>query len=98
LMASGRAFADCYDATKKFEARFEDHVRRWKDYQSWGGSKPNNSAPVVVIYVGDVGRRLAAEGVNLRDQGAALDRRCRQYTTIEADDDFVTFVRTARQA
>ena len=98
LMAAGRAFADCYDASEKLAARLEDHARRWRAYQSWGGSKPNSAGPVVVIYVGDMGPRLAAEGAKLREQSHDLDRRCGQYAAIEADDDFVIFMRTARQA
>jgi hypothetical protein len=99
LMADGRAFADCYDASSKLAARIEDHARRWRDYQSWGGgTKPNGSGSVVIIYVGDMGPRLAAEDIALRQQSRDLDRRCRQYAAMEADDDFLAFIRTARRA
>lgn len=98
LLTTGRAFAECYDASEKLAARFDDHERRWRDYQSWSRPKPSESTPVVTIYLSDYGPRLIAEGVQLREQGAALNQRCGQYAAIEADSDFVAFVRTAHQA
>ncbi len=98
LLTTGRAFAECYDASEKLSARFSDHERRWKDYRSWSRPTPSASTPVVTIYVGDVGPRLIAEGMQLREQATAFYQRCGQYAAIEADDDFVAFVRTARQA
>lgn len=98
LIASGRNYAECYDAAEKLGARIDDHQRRWKDYQNWSRPKPDDSSPVVVIYVGDTGPKLAAEAAQLRQQGAALNQRCGQYAAIEADDDFLAFVRSAQQA
>ena len=98
LMATGQSFAECYDASEKLAARFDDHNRRWRDYQSWSNPKPGESTPVQTIYVGDTGPRLIAEGMKLREQSLALSQRCGRYAAIEADDDFVAFVRTARQA
>ncbi len=96
LLASGRTLIECNDAWEKLAKRFDDHERRWKDYQSWSRAKPNGSTPIVVIYVGDTGPKLAAEGAQLRKQAAALDRQCASVSAIEADDDFMDFVRTAR--
>jgi len=99
LIATGRAFAQCYDDAEKLAERFESHNRRWRDYAKSGVSRiDNNSSPRAVIYVGDAGPRLAAEGESLRRQAAALENRCRQVATIEADDDFLAFVRTAQMA
>lgn len=98
LMSTGRNYAECYDASVKLAARFQDLDRRWRDYQNWGRSLPDQSSPKVIIYVGDQGPRLAAEYRQLRAQAAALDRRCAAYASMEADDDFVAFVRTAQYA
>lgn len=96
LLSTGRNFADCYDASVRLGQRFEDHDRRWRDYESWSRPKPSQSTPVVIIYVGDTGPKLVAEGADLRAQAAALERRCAAYVAIEADDDFIAFVRTAQ--
>jgi len=96
LLSTGRNFAECYDASVKLGARFEDHDRRWRDYQTWSRPKPAESTPKVVIYVGDTGPKLIAEGADLRAQAAALDSRCAAYAAIEADDDFIVFVRSAQ--
>lgn len=96
LLTTGRNFADCYDDAEKLSARFQDHDRRWRDYQSWGRQKLAQSTPIVVLYVGDTGPRLMAEGEGLRSQAAALERRCAAYAAIEADYDFIAFVRTAQ--
>jgi hypothetical protein len=97
LLASGRGYVECYDASEKLSARMEDHNRRWKDYQAWSHPKPDGSAPVVTIFVGDVGPRLAAEAVKLREQAAQLRQRCGQFADLQADDDFLAFVRTVRE-
>lgn len=98
LIATGRAYTQCYDDAEKLAERFEAHNRRWRNYQRSGRSKPDSSAPKLVIYVGDEGPRLAAEGQDLQREAARLENRCRQVASIEADHDFVTFVRTAQQA
>lgn len=98
LIATGRAYTQCYDDAEKLARRFESHNRRWRDYQNADGSRKDSSTPKMVIYVGDAGPRLAAEGETLRREAAGLENRCRQVASIEADDDFVTFVRTAQQA
>jgi hypothetical protein len=97
LLATGRAFAQCYDDAERLAERFESHNRRWRDYQR-GAKRDSAAVPKIVIYVSDAGPRLAAEGEDLRRQAANLENRCRQVATIEADDDFVAFVRTAQQA
>jgi hypothetical protein len=99
LIATGRAFAQCYDDAEKLAERFEAHNRRWRNYAKSGASRiDNTSSPKMVIYIGDTGPRLAAEAEDLRRQAANLENRCRQVATIEADDDFVVFVRTAQMA
>lgn len=98
LIATGRALTQCYDDAEKLAERFEAHNRRWQDYQRWGRAKRDSSSPKMVIYVGDIGPRLAREGEGLRREAANLENRCRQVASIEADDDFVTFVRTAQYA
>jgi hypothetical protein len=98
LLAEGRAFADCYEASEKLSARFTDHARRWREYQAWSNPAPSPSTPVYTIYVGNAGPRLIAEGAQLQEQDRTLRRRCDQYGAMEADDDFLAFVRTARQA
>ena len=96
LLASGQNMVDCNDAWEKLAARMDDHQRRWKKYQNWSHSKPNGSTPVVVIYVGDTGPKLAAEAEQLRKQATALDRRCASVASMEVDNEFMAFVRTAR--
>jgi len=98
LMSNGRTYAECYDAAAKLSERFRDFDRRWRDYQTWGRSKPDQSTQKVVIYVGDQGPKLSAEYQQLRAQAAALDQRCASYYAMDADDDFVAFVRTAQYA
>jgi hypothetical protein len=98
LFATGRAYVQCYDDAEHLAARFDDHNRRWRDYQRAGRSKPDSSSPRLVIYVGDTGPRLAAEAENLRREAAQLENRCRQVGLLEVDDDFVVFVRTAQYA
>lgn len=94
LLASGRELVACDEAWEKMSARLDDHARRWKQYR--GRSKTDGSAPVVVIYVGDTGPKLAAEGERLRQQAAAIERRCASVAAIEADGNFIGFMRTAR--
>ena len=96
LIAAGRMFAECYEASEKLSRRVEDHDRRWRDYEGWSNPKPDASSPRAVIYVGNTGPKLAEEAEQLRQQVAALQQRCEAVTTLEADQDFVTFVRTAR--
>ena len=96
LIAAGRMFAECYEASEKLSRRVQDHDRRWRDYESWSRPKPDPSSPNSVIYVGDTGPKLAAEAEELRRQIAALQQRCEPVTTLEADQDFVKFVRTVR--
>ena len=98
LMSAGRNYAECYDENAKLAARFRDFDRRWKDYQAWGRANTDQSTPKVIIYVSDHGPRLSAEYQQLRRDAAALDRRCAAYADMEADDDFVAFVRTAQYA
>lgn len=98
LLASGRTYAQCRDDNDRLAARMEAHNRRWRAYEDWGRSRRDAATPKVVIYVGDEGPRLAREGQALRREAAALDSRCSAVAEIEADDDFLAFVRTAQTA
>ncbi len=98
LLAAGRAYVRCYDEAEQLAARFDDHKRRWSQYQTTGRAKPESSSPKLVIYVSDTGPRLVKEGDNLRRQAAQLEARCRNVGAMEVDDDFVAFIRTAQYA
>jgi hypothetical protein len=98
LLASGRAFAQCRDDSSRLAARFQDHERRWKRYMAAGRSHPDGASPKTVIHVADTGPRLAAEADALRREANALDQRCSAVASMQADDDFVAFVRTAQRA
>jgi hypothetical protein len=98
LLATGRGYVDCYDATIMLSNRAADLDRRWRDYQTWSRRRVDASSPVYIIYVGDAGPRLVAESEQLRKEMVALDRRCAAYAAMEADDQFIAFVRTARHA
>jgi hypothetical protein len=96
LLAAGRSLVECNDNWAKLVARIDDHERRWKKYRNGSRTKYNGSTPVVVIYVGDSGPKLAAEGEQLRRHSAALERRCASIAAMEIDDGFLAFLRTAR--
>jgi len=98
LLSFGRTYTQCFDDSTQLAKRFEDHERRWKNYLAWSRHRVDETTPKVTIYVGDAGPRLAAEAQELRRQADQLNRRCSKVAAIEADDDFVTFVRTAQQA
>lgn len=95
LLGIGRTYAQCSDESDKLEARFEDLRRRWKAYQARSNPQPGNSTPVHTIYVGDEGPRMINEEQDLRRQAEALERRCGAVSSVEVDDDFVAFARTA---
>lgn len=97
LIATGRAYAQCYDDAERLAERFEAHNRRWRTYER-GSRRDSAAIPKIVIYVGDTGPRLSEEAAALRREAANLENRCRQVASIEADDDFVMFVRTAQMA
>jgi hypothetical protein len=96
LLAEGRAYVDCYDDSERLAARFESHNARWRAYSRAGRSKPDASTPKVIIYVSNTGPQLHAEAEELRRQAAILENRCRNIGAMEADNDFVAFVRTAQ--
>jgi hypothetical protein len=98
LLAAGRTYIQCRDDNDRLASRMEAHNRRWRDYENWGRARRDTATPKLVIYVGDEGPRLAREGQALRREAEALDRRCSAVAEIEADDDFIAFVRTARMA
>lgn len=96
LLAAGRTYTQCRDDSDRLATRMEAHNRRWRAYENWSRARFDAATPKVVIYVSDEGPRLAREGQALRREAAALDRRCSAVAEIEADDDFVSFVRTAQ--
>ena len=98
LLRDGRTFQECYDAYEEFSKRWESYAQRWQDYQRWGGRPLRDSAMVTRIFLGETGPRLIAEGDSLRAEGARLDRRCRDVQAIEADPQFIAFMRTATGA
>jgi hypothetical protein len=98
LLGVGRTYAQCYDETERLNARFEDLQRRWRAYWARSNPQPAESTPVVRIFVGDEGPKLMREDQELRRQAAALERRCNAVSSIEVDDDFVAFARSAARA
>lgn len=95
LLTSGRTYAQCYDEGERLSQRIADHDRRVRRYVTRGRSPgEGQSSPKVIIYVGDEGPRLAAEDAELRREANAYDRRCGRLADMEADQDFVGFVRT----
>jgi hypothetical protein len=95
LLGLGRTYAQCSDESDRLEARFQDLKRRWQAYLARSNPQPGNSTPVVTIYVGEEGPRMIAEEQDLRRQAAALERRCSAVSSVEVDDDFVAFAKTA---
>jgi hypothetical protein len=96
LLATGRAYVQCYDDAEQLSARFESHNARWREYLKASRATVDETSPKLIIYVGNTGPRLQAEGEELQRQARALEARCREVTAMEADDDFVAFVRTAQ--
>jgi hypothetical protein len=98
LLANGRTYARCHDEFAQLEARFQDHDRRWREYQAWSRSRANSTSPKIIIYLSDTGPKLVAEGQELRRQAERLTERCGAVASVEADDDFLAFARTAQYA
>jgi hypothetical protein len=98
LLGVGRTYVRCHDDNEKLAARFDDLRRRWRAYLARSNPQPSNSTPVVTIYVGEEGPRMIAEEQDLRRQAEALERRCGAVSSIEVDDDFIAFARTATRA
>ncbi len=96
LLSFGRAYTRCYDESTKLAKRIEDHEKRWKNYEAWRQRHiSEKSTPKVTIYVSDTGPRLVAEAQALRREADKWHQRCSRVAAIQADDDFVVFIRTA---
>ena len=98
LLESGYGYADCYDASERLSQRWRDLDRRWREYSDRGNSRFTRTADKVVIYLGDEGPKLAAEGERIQLEGRALDSRCARYETVVTDRDFIAFVRSTRRS
>jgi hypothetical protein len=96
LLARGRTFADCYEATERLNARGESWQRRWEAYLAHGSRTDLNISPVIILYIGDTGPKLMAEGDRIQREATALRRRCSTVVAMEADQDFIAFARTAQ--
>jgi hypothetical protein len=97
LIAMGRTFADCYEATERLNARGDNWERRMRAYLAHG-SRTDLDGPglVLLLYVGETGPKLIAEGDQIQRDAAALRRRCSAVVAMEADQDFIAFARTAQ--
>jgi hypothetical protein len=97
LIAMGRTFADCYEATERLNAHGENWERRMRAYYAQGSKTDlNGPSPVILLYVGDTGPKLMAEGDQIQRDAAVLRRRCSTVAAMEADQDFIAFARTAQ--
>ena len=98
LLESGYGYADCYDASEKLSERWRDLDRRWREYEAHGTSYFTRHSNKVVMYLGDEGPRLSAEGDKIQREGRALDSRCARYEAVVTDRDFISFVRSTRRS
>ena len=96
LMAMGRSFSECYAAVERLDKRGEDLSRRWNAYWARTRTDMNGPSPVVMIYVQNEGPRLFAEVDKYKREEAGLRNRCGAVTSLEADQDFVAFTRSAQ--
>jgi hypothetical protein len=98
LLAMGRTFADCYTAIENLDKRGADLTRRWDRYWAKSRTDTDGPSPVVVLYVADEGPKLMAEVELFKREERALRNRCSAVVSLEADQDFITFTRTAQYA
>jgi hypothetical protein len=96
LLAMGRTFSECYAASERLDKRGEDLSRRWNAYWAKSRTDMDGPSPVVMIYVADEGPRLFAEVDQYKREEAALRNRCRAVVSLEADQDFIAFTRSAQ--
>jgi hypothetical protein len=96
LLAMGRAFADCYAASDRLDKWGDDLSRRWNAYWARSRTDTDGPSPVVVLYVTDTGPRLLAEMDQYKREERALRSRCGTIASMEADQDFISFTRTAQ--
>jgi hypothetical protein len=96
LLAMGRTFSECYAALERMDKQGDDLDRRWNAYWARSRIGMDSPSPVVIIYVADDGPRLFAEVDQYKREEAALRNRCKAVTSLEADQDFVAFTRSAQ--
>lgn len=96
LLGMGRAFADCYAESDRLDKWGDDLNRRWNAYWARSRTDIDGPSPVIVLYVADTGPKLMAEMDHYKRAEAALRNRCGAVASMEADQDFITFVRTAQ--
>lgn len=96
LLAMGRTFGDCYAASERLDKWGDDLDRRWNAYWAKSRTDIDGPSPVVVIYVASDGPRLIAEMDRYKREEAALRGRCNAVVSIEADQDFIAFARSAQ--
>ena len=95
LLSMGRTFADCHAASERLDKWGDDLNRRWNAYWARSRTDIDGPSPVVVIYVSKDGPRLFAEMDHYKREEASLQRRCSAVTSLEADQDFIAFTRSA---
>jgi hypothetical protein len=98
LLESGYAFADCYAATERLNARWRVFMQRWNDYERRGATRDSITMTKIVLHMRMRGGPLADEAIAIDNEGRMLDRRCAPYETQVTDRDFVAFVRSIRHA
>jgi len=96
LLAMGRTFADCYAASDRLDKWGDDLSRRWNAYWARSRTDIDGPSPVVLIYVASEGPRLFAEMDTYKREEKVLRNRCSAVVSLEADQDFVAFTRSAQ--
>ena len=96
LLAMGRMFADCYAASDRLDKWGESLSSRWNAYWARSRTDINGPSPVVVLYVANEGPRLFAEMDAYKREESVLRNRCRAVVSLEADQDFIAFTRSAQ--
>jgi hypothetical protein len=96
LLAMGRTFADCYAANDRLDKWGEDLNRRWNAYWARSRTDIDGPSPVIVLYVSSDGPRLFAEMDAYKREELLLRNRCSSVASLEADQDFIAFTRSAQ--
>lgn len=98
LLAMGRTFSDCYAASERLDKWGDNLSRRWNAYWARTRTDMNGPSPVVMIYVADEGPLLFAEVDKYKREEKVLRQRCSAVVSLEADEDFIAFTRSAQYA
>lgn len=96
LLTMSRAFADCYEANERLDKWGDELDRRWNAYWAKSRTDTDGPSPVVVVYVSREGPQLFAEMDRYKREQAFLRNRCGAVASIEADQDFIAFTRSAQ--